>query len=48
VDINFFDMLWGQMVNIPINNLLGTVYVIINAIMLVLGTVFAFSGEQQE
>ena len=39
-----FDLIWGQLVNIPMNNLLGTIYVIINAIMLIFATFFG-TGE---
>lgn len=39
-------MIWGQLVNIPVNNLLGAIYVIINAAMLIFGTIFGFSLEE--
>lgn len=38
--LNFLELLRGQLINIPTDNILGKIYVILNSIMLLFATFF--------
>ena len=42
---SMFEMLQGLLINIPTNNSLSWVYVILNIVLLVIGTIFGTGGS---
>jgi len=45
--LDFWELLRSQLINIPTNNLLGMLYVILNSLLLVFATLFGdYSGDK--